>query len=130
MQYALLIYTEEPTEEPPAEAVDRPVPCRRRDPGARVVRDAPNRPRLERGDERFLDGLLGEVEVAEDADERRDRPARFGSEQAVDDLVRGGIGSRQSAPTASGTACACAAAKSKTGRTSIEPCLAPGIIAA
>jgi hypothetical protein len=86
-----------------AQPVDGPVPRGRRDPGARVVRYTPNRPCLERGDERFLDGLLGEVEVAEDADERRDRAARFGAKQAVDDLVRGRVGGRQSAPTASGT---------------------------
>ena len=39
------------------------------------------RPRLERADEGLLDGLLGEVEVAEDADERRDRPPRLLAEQ-------------------------------------------------
>ena len=48
-----------------------------------------DRPGLERRDERLLDGFLGEVEVAEDADERRDRPALLLAEQAVDDLVRG-----------------------------------------
>ncbi len=50
-------------------------------------------------DERFLDGLLGEVEVAEDADERRDRPARFVAEQAVDDLVGGRRPARSAGPT-------------------------------
>ena len=43
---------------------------------------------LERRDERLLDRLLGEVEVAEDADERRDGPPLFLAEQAVDDGVR------------------------------------------
>ena len=90
-----------------------------------------DRPHLERRDERLLDGLLGEVEVAEDADERRDRPARFLAEQAVDDLAwwRQAVVSRR--PTASARPAPDAALlKSQTGRTSIEPCFAPGIIAA
>ena len=37
--------------------------------------------------ERVLDRVLGEVEVAEGADQRRDRPPRLTPEQAVDDLV-------------------------------------------
>ena len=117
--------------EPPAAAqsIDRPVACGRRDPGARVVRYAAGRPHLERRDERLLDGLLGEIEVAEDANERRDRPARFLAEQAVDDLAGGGR-RRQSATTASAGACDDALLKSQTGRTSIEPYFAPGIIAA
>ena len=44
------------------------------------------RPALERDHERVLDRLLGEVEVAEDADQGRDRPSRLAPEQAVDDL--------------------------------------------
>ena len=49
------------------------------------------RPGLEGGDERVLDGFLGEVEVAEDADQRRDRPSLLLAEQAVDDLVQGSV---------------------------------------
>ena len=75
----------------PAEPVDRPVPRGRGDPGPRVVRHAPDRPRLEGRHERFLDGLLGQIEVAEHPDERRDRPAGLLAEQAADDLV-GGVG--------------------------------------
>ena len=52
------------------------------------IRHALPRPCFERPDERFLDGLLGEVEVAQDANERRDRPPGFLAEQAVDELVR------------------------------------------
>ena len=68
--------------------VDGLVPRRGRDPGARVARQPTLRPDLERDQERILDGFLGEVEVAEDADERRDRPSRLLAEQAVDDLGR------------------------------------------
>ena len=71
----------------PSEPIDRPVASSGRDPGARVVGHTMTRPALEGDDERLLDRLLGEVEVAEDADERRDRPARFLAEQAVDDSV-------------------------------------------
>ena len=105
--------------------------ARGRDPGPGVVRDAPLRPRLEGGDERVLDGLLGEVEVAQDADERRDRPSLLLAEQAVDDLVGGRVGVSQSAAAEpAATAWASAAPKSTIGRTSIEPVLAPGIMAA
>ncbi len=48
-----------------------------------------DRPGLERADERILDGLLGEVEVAGHPDERGDGPALLLAEQAVDDLVGG-----------------------------------------
>jgi hypothetical protein len=67
--------------------IDRPVARGGRDPGAGVGGDTAARPRLERPDERLLDGLLGEVEVTQDADERRDRPSRFLTEQAVDKCV-------------------------------------------
>ena len=41
--------------------------------------------------ERLLHGLLGQVEVAEHADEGRDRPSLLLAEQAVDDLPRVGL---------------------------------------
>jgi hypothetical protein len=56
------------------ESIERPVARRRGDPRRGMVRDPAHGPRIERGDERVLDRLLGEIEVAEDADERRDRP--------------------------------------------------------
>jgi hypothetical protein len=71
----------------PAEPIDRPIARRGRDPGTRVVGHAVARPAFEGDDERLLDRLLGEVEVAEDADKGRDRAARFLAEQAVDDGV-------------------------------------------
>ena len=74
---------------PAPEPVDRPVAGGRRDPGTRVVRHAPRWPGLQRADERILDGLLGEVEIAGHPDERGDGPALLLAEQAVDDLVGG-----------------------------------------
>ena len=73
----------------PAKPVDRAVPRGRRDPGPGVVRHATLRPRLDGRDEGVLDRLLGEVEVAQDADQRGDRPALLLAEQAVDQLVGG-----------------------------------------
>ena len=70
----------------PPEPVDRAVARGRRDPRARVVGDPVPRPALQRDREGVLHGLLGEVEVAEHPDERRDRPSRLAPEQAVDDL--------------------------------------------
>jgi hypothetical protein len=49
--------------------VDRLVPRGGRDPGAGVVRDASLGPDLHGGDERLLNRVLGEVEVAEYADQ-------------------------------------------------------------
>jgi hypothetical protein len=72
----------------PPEAVDRPVPRRRRDPGAGVVRDPPFGPRLEGRDEGILDRFLGEVEVTEHADQGGHRPPLLLAEQAVDDGAR------------------------------------------
>ena len=89
--------------------------------------------RLQRGDERVLDGLLGEVEVAEHADQRRDRPALLLAEEAVDDGV--GVGPGSSREPAGGRPSARAGRfgralgrYSQIGRTSIEPSLAPGIL--
>jgi hypothetical protein len=81
----------------PAQAVDRPVPGGRRDPRAGIGGDAPVGPDLEGRDEGVLDRLLGEVEVAEDADQGRDRPSLLLAEQAVDDVVGGGVARAQPA---------------------------------
>ena len=51
------------------DAVDGAVACRRLQPGPRVVRYAVARPAFGGDRERLLCGLLGEVEVAEEADQ-------------------------------------------------------------
>ena len=71
-----------------AEPVDRAVAGDPRDPGAGVVGDAVARPALERDREGVLNRVLGEVEVAEDADQGGDRPPRLAPEQAVDVELR------------------------------------------
>ena len=64
----------------PPESVDGAAPGGGRDPGAGVVGDAIARPVLERRHERVLDRVLGQVEVAEDADQAGERAAGFPSE--------------------------------------------------
>ena len=96
--------------------VDRPVTGGGDDPGRRVVGHAVARPALERGRERVLDRLLGAVEVAEDAGERRDRLPRLAPEQAVAGR-RGRSGAAASAPARRPGW----PRRPCTGRTSIEP---------
>jgi hypothetical protein len=84
------------------------------------------RPALQRDEERLLDRLLGELEVAQRPREGGDRPSRLAAEQAVD-------GERDVAQEA---ACAVSGTgepsslKAMTGRTSMRPVAAPGIRAA
>src|SRR3712207_1617780 len=58
-----------------ADAVDRPVVRRRHEPRPRAGGDAVARPALGGDREGLLRGLLGEVEVAEEADERSEDAA-------------------------------------------------------
>src|SRR5262249_1639074 len=102
-------------------SVDRRVACGGRDPGAGVARDPLLGPYLERLREGVLHRLLGEVEVAEDTDQRRDRPTRFLTEQAIDGgVVVAPVVRQPNWFITSG------ALKSTIGRTSIEPNFAPG----
>jgi hypothetical protein len=63
-----------------SDAIDGAVARRGGDPRARVVRRAVDRPALERGDERVLDRLLSEVDVAEEADQGGDGSSRLAPE--------------------------------------------------
>jgi hypothetical protein len=85
-----------------AQSIDRAISRGRRDPGARVGRDAALGPGLQGRDERVLDGFLGEIEVAEDPDQGRYRPPLLLAEQAIDDLV--GCGQFADAPAPAGSA--------------------------
>jgi hypothetical protein len=115
---------------PATEPVDRPVPSGRRDPGTRVGRDTAIGPDLEGGDERVLDGLLGEIEVAQDADQRGDRPSLLLAEQAVDDVVGGGGVEVQPALAPTGAWSCSEPEVSQIGRTSMDPARMPGHCAA
>ena len=97
--------------------IERAVARGRRQPGARSARDAVARPALERPGEGILRTLLGEVPVAGHPDQGRNDTTPLRAERGDDrglDVTRvGGF-----------------AHISQTGRTSIEPVLAPGIFAA
>jgi hypothetical protein len=67
------------------DAVDRPVARRRDEPGARVVRRPVARPALGGCGERVLRGFLGELEVAEEADQSREDAPPLVAEDLVED---------------------------------------------
>src|SRR5207253_10220045 len=67
-----------------ADAVDGPVPRDRHEPTGRVRRRALARPSLDRRRERILKDVLGEVEVAEDADQGREHARALVAEDLLD----------------------------------------------
>jgi hypothetical protein len=64
--------------------VDRAVAGGRREPGAGVLRFPVARPPLGRYGERLLCGFLGEVEIAEEADQVGENPAPLVTEDPVE----------------------------------------------
>ena len=95
-----------------ANPVDGPVSRHRHEPSGRICRHPVSRPALECGRDRILEGVLGEVEVAEDADQGGEHPAVVLAEQCGDGVYWAG--------TPMGT----------SGRTSIVPPRADGLFAA
>ena len=75
-----------------AEPVDRPVACGGGDPAAGVRRDPSLRPLLGGDREGFRHGVLGEVDVAEDADQRGGAAAGLASEDSVEGVGHPCIG--------------------------------------
>ena len=69
--------------------VDRAAARRGHQPGARIPRQAVDRPVLERGDGRLLDELLGKVPVAQDADQRGDQSGALLTQDRVEGNVDG-----------------------------------------
>ena len=69
------------------EPIDRLEAAGRDEPGARVGRRPVPGPALDRGHEGVLEGLLGEVEVAQQADQGGQDLARLGPVEAVDPLA-------------------------------------------
>ena len=67
-----------------ANPVDCPVPRRSQQPGGRTFGGAGDRPPLERDRNGVLKGVLGEVEVAEDADQAREHAPPLGAEDALE----------------------------------------------
>jgi hypothetical protein len=68
--------------------VDRAVPRRRDDPRTGIRRQPVSGPSLERGREGVLNGILGELEVAEDPDENRNGTAPLLAEDQLDRRCR------------------------------------------
>ena len=68
-----------------ADPVRGPVPSRRHEPGARVAGGAVVWPPVRSDGERLLGGFLGEVEVAEEADEAGEDAAPLVAEDLLED---------------------------------------------
>jgi len=66
-----------PEQDLPAQAIDRLVASDIDQPGARARRHACGRPLLEGRRERLLQGVLGELEIADKADQRREDATRL-----------------------------------------------------
>src|SRR5262245_6129807 len=138
-----------------ADAVDRLVAPDIDQPGARVLRQLAGRPAFQRHRKGILQHILGEIEIADEADQRGHRPARLVAEDLFD-FDRGHCGAnsvhssfrgvRSTSPESilmmvamdSGLiASRCPGMTiwrhqlyTQIGRTSIEPVRAPGIRAA
>ena len=74
----------------PPHPVESPVAGRGDDPGGRVRGQAARRPALERDGEGLLDRFLGDVDVAEVADQGGHRSARLGTEDPLDLCIDAG----------------------------------------
>src|SRR4051812_16256235 len=81
-----------------ADAVDRPVARGRDQPGARVGGRSVARPALGGDRERLLSGLLGEVEVAEEADQGGEDASPLVAEGLVEGCYHSAIGRTSIAP--------------------------------
>jgi hypothetical protein len=68
-----------------ADAVDCAVASGRHEPGAWIRRRPVSRPALGRDRERILGGFLGEVEVAEEADQAREDAPPLVAEDLLED---------------------------------------------
>jgi hypothetical protein len=82
----------------PADPVDRAVPRRGHEPGARARGHSVARPALGRDRERVLRGFLGEVEVAEEADQARQYMAPLFAEDPLEDRYDPFSGRTSTAP--------------------------------
>jgi hypothetical protein len=70
--------------------VDRAIACRRHEPRARAGRQPLSRPSLGSDRKGLLRGFLGEVEVAEEADQRREDAAPLLAKDLLDARGLGG----------------------------------------
>ena len=105
-----------------AETVDRAIAPGGDEPRPRVVGRAVARPALGGDRERLLRGLLGDVEVAEEADERREDTAPLVAEGLLEDRYHSLIGRTSTAPPrrAAGTRAASSIAASRSSASSTK----------
>ena len=80
------------------DAIDRPVAGGGHEPAARVGGDALARPALRGDGEGVLRGLLGEVEIAEEANQRSENAAPLVAEGALEVRYHSAIGRTSIAP--------------------------------
>ena len=73
---------------PPAHHVDGLEAASRYEPGARLVRKAGLRPRLQGGSESFVHGLFGEIEIGEQSHQRCQNPGRFRAVKCLKDSTQ------------------------------------------
>ena len=67
----------------PAHRIDGLEACRGNQPGTRLVRNTSLRPGLQSGSECLMHGLFGEIQISEEAHERRQNPARLRSVKSL-----------------------------------------------
>jgi hypothetical protein len=103
-----------------AQAVDRAIPGGDRQPRARIRRDAVARPALGGNRERLLGGLLGEIEVAEEADQAGEDAAPLVAEDLLEQRYRSTRGRTSTAPPirAAGIRAAISSAASRSSTSS------------
>src|SRR6185312_13961412 len=98
----------------PADPVDRAVARRHDQPGGGIRRLALARPALGGDRERLLGGLLGEIDVAEVADQRGEHPAPLLAEQLLDQRATSGRTSTAPPSRAAGMRAASSIAASRS----------------
>src|SRR6185295_13168735 len=76
---------------PPPQPIDGAEASRRNEPGSWIAWHSFRGPTFHRRDERVVERLLGEVEVAEETDERCQDAPRFSAVDRVDLLAQRGI---------------------------------------
>src|SRR5581483_1353674 len=108
-----------------AQGVQRLAPRGHREPGARALGHAGARPVAQRGDDRLLDGVLREAQVADRTDQGGEDARALGPYGLGEGDRRGGR-----CRSTHGVRYSCGRGTGCTGRTSTAPCQAAGICAA
>src|SRR5205823_7004379 len=104
-----------------SQAVDGAVACGRDDPAAGVRGHSVLRPLLGRDGEGFGHRVLGEIDVAEDTDQRGGAPAGFSAEDGIEGFIHPSAGRTSTGPSQAAAALpAHASAASRSGASIIQ----------